>query len=404
MLAGCKRTKPPLAEPKPPEVVVETPVTLSVADYEDFTGRTESIPMVTVLARVSGELAKVYFKDGDDVKKGDDLFLIDPRQFDDELERAQATLEQTEASLTRKKKLYDRAKVLRKNGTNTPEDLENAEFDFKEADAARNVAIANKKTAELNKEYTLIKAAEGGRLSKKLIDVGNQVRANQTPLTTIVSLNPIYASFDVDERTVHRVRKLLLDGKMQSGRESEVIVQVGLADEEDRFSLTGKRDFSENQLDPGTGTLRVRIQIDNSTTDERIEGILASIKNLTGLPVDLEESMSMVRAATFPRTRKLSAGMFVRIRYPIGKPRESLLVPEQALVSDQGIRHLFVLDQDNVARYRPVTIGLQYGSLRVIERGLSKSDRVIVSGLQRVRPDKAVTPTDKKDNVSVATK
>jgi RND family efflux transporter MFP subunit len=365
---GCNRHTPAPPAKEPPDVEFATPVYDTVSDYEDFTGRTEGIPMVEVRARVSGELVKVHFTDGDEVKEGDPLFDIDPRLFEDERDRAKATLSQTDASFARKKKLLDRAKVLRIAGTNTVEDLENAGFDYDEAKASRDQAAANLKNAELNLEFCHVRAPQAGRTSRKKIDVGNQVTANVTPLTTIVALDPMFANFDMDERTLIRLRKRIQKKELPSIRVSKMPVLIGLADEEG-YSLQGSFEFAENMLDAGTGTLRMRVKIENPERGTR---------------------------------RLLSPNMFVRVRFPVGIPHKALLVPEEALVSDQGIRHLFVLDANNKVQDRRVKLGQLQGELRVIEEGLTPTDRVIVRGQQRVRAGVEVKPREvKKDTYLV---
>jgi RND family efflux transporter MFP subunit len=360
LLLGCKRVPPTVASAKPPEVIVDTPSCDTVLDFEDFIGRTEGIPYVEVRARVSGELKEPLFQDGAEVKEGDPLFEIDPRTYELEVKRASATLAQAEAKLKGKFALFKIADRLHKDGNKnlSQEDWENAESAYEEAKSERDLAIENKKLAVLNESYCHIAAPINGRASRKKIDKGNLVTANVTMLTTIVALDPIYANFDVDERTLLRLRRLIRKKEIVSARQSKVVVQVGLADEPG-FSLSGVVDFAEPALDPGTGTLRVRVHIDNPEVNQ---------------------------------FRLLSPNMFVRIRFPVGYPHPALLVPEQALVSDQGIRHLFVLNENNEAKYRPVTLGLQQGEMRVITEGLQANDRVIISGLQRVRPDIKVTP------------
>lgn len=382
---GCNRVPPAVVATKPPEVIVDLPTSDTVLDYEDFHGRTEGIPYVEIRARVSGELVDIKFKDGADVKEGDPLFEIDPRTFDLEVKRAVATQAQAEAKLKGKLALFKIAEKLRKEGNKnlSQEDYENAESAYEEAKAERDLAIENKRIAELNLKFCHVAAPFSGRASRKKLDKGSLVTANTTLLTTIVALDPIYANFDVDERTLLRLRRLVQNREIPSARESKVVVQVRLADEpgfsemgqrnvvrdialwffgsgdKPNFPVTGTIDFAEPALDAGTGTLRVRVQIDNPEIN---------------------------------KFRLLSPNMFVRIRFPVGFPHKALLVPEQALVSDQGIRHLFVLNEKDEAVYKQVTLGQQQGEMRVITDGLGPNDRVIVNGLQRVRPGIKVTP------------
>ena len=397
LLAGCKQAKPEIAPPKPPEVSYVFPTQDMVRDYEDFTGRTEAVESTVVMPQVTGRLTKAYFaeigKEGVDVVKGEPLFEIDPRQFEAELERAKATVAQTEGVLLQKEQALARAKALRVKGTNTPEDLETAQADEVVAKANRDLAIANRKLAELNFDYCHIVAPISGRISRKMIDVGNQVTAYLTQLTTIRTLEPMHANFDVDERTILRLRRLLQSGELMSARNTRRKLSVGLADEEN-FSLTGIINFTENQIDPGTGTLRVRIVIENPNTAELIGPAFDATKAIA------EQITTVHISLPSPDLRMLSPNMFVRVRFWIGQAKQAILVPEAALVSDQGIRHLFVVNEENKVEYRPVEIGLQQGGMRVIKNGVTTKDRVIVSGLQRVRANILVTATEQKKATS----
>ena len=394
-LAGCGRTKPQVVQAKPPEVNYAYPRLDNVREYEDFTGRTESIPTVEVRARVTSQLEKVHFKDGDDVKKGDPLFDLDSRQYDAELERARATQAQSEATLTQKGAALKRARELREKGTNTPEELENAQADFEVARAARDLAIANRRLAEINVSYCHIFAEIGGRLSRKMIDEGNQVTANVTPLTTIVTLNPMFADFDIDERTILGLRARLQTGSLKSIRETRPLLGIGLANEQG-FPHTGMFDFSDNRFDSGTGTLRVRVRIDNPDITEVIGPALLHFHDL------IRQTTGMVTSDP-SKTRLLSPGAFVRVRFYIGEPQPAILVPEAALVSDQGIRHLFLVNEENKVEYRPVEIGLLQGDMREIKSGVTTGDRVIVSGLQRVRAGIEVTASPAPAKKGLAT-
>jgi RND family efflux transporter MFP subunit len=362
LAVGCHRSPPSVAASKPPEVFISNPIySDNVQDYEDFPGRTEGFKKVEVRARVSGQLTAIHFDDGADVKVGDPLFDIDPRPFELEVLRTQATIKQADANLQLKKAQYSRAQELR---SRTPpsiskEDLEVAKSDMEAAQATRDLAVANEKIAALNLSFCHITSEINGRASRRNLDVGNQVMANVTPLTTVITLDPIYANFYVDERTVIRVRDMIRKRLVTSGREKTIKVKVALANEEEgQFSLEGVIDSADNSLDAGTGTLPVRVRLENPA---------------------------------IPKGFLLSPNMFVRIRFPVGDAHCALMVPEEALVSDQGIRHLYVLDADDKVVYRKVKLGLQQGEMRVIEDGVSPTDRVIVSGLQRVRQGIKVT-------------
>jgi len=356
ILSGCNRAKPAIAPAKPPEVSFVHPVKEEVRDYEEYTGRTAAYETAEMRARVTGELKKVFFKnsygdkDGTEVKEGEELFEIDPRTFEAALESAKATVHQAQGDLRRKEIILERDRELRKKGTISQEDLDNAEADWEVAKGTLELAKANRRTAELNLEFCTIRSPISGKMDRRMIDVGNQVTANVTLLTTVRTEDPMNVYFDVDERTVLGLRVRRQRNEIKSARETKQELDVGLANEEG-YSLKGYIDYSSNGVASGMGTLRVRLVLANP--DKK------------------------------PRT--LSDGMFVRVRFWIGDPTPSILVPESALVSDQGIRHLFVLNEKDEVEYRPVQIGLQQGSMRVVKSGVTPKDRVIVSGLQRVR-------------------
>jgi RND family efflux transporter MFP subunit len=387
--AGCAKGVPEVAPPKPPEVVYVHPVIEKVRDYEDYTGRIEAVKTQNVIPQVSGKLIEILFQDGVEVKKGQDLFLIDPRPFQASLDSATATLHQMDGDMKRKKTLYDRAKELRKVGTNSQEDLDNSKADYEVAVALRDLAQASVATAKLNLEYCHIKADVAGTISRRKIDASNQVTAYQTLLTTIVQVDQVYGNFDLDERTLLKLRRLRENGELDSARATRRRLDVGLADEEG-FSLTGIVDFAENMLDAGTGTLRIRVVIDNPTLRERVGPVLEPIFQTA------QEIAHFPLRAPHWDSRMLSPNMFVRVRFWLGEPIPATLVPEGALVSDQGVRHLFVINEKDEVEYRPVEIGLQQGDMRVIKSGVSPSDRVIVSGLQRVRSGLKVVAMEKK--------
>ncbi len=353
---GCTQEAPKLAPTKPPVVLVSTPVSDEVTEFEDFTGRTDAVFSVEVRARVTGYLEKVNFKDGAEVKEGDLLFQIDPRIYQAELDRAEATILQAEARLKRLEADNRRATMLFNRGAISREEFERISSDFAEGTASVGIAKANRDLAKLNVGYTKVTAPISGRISRRLVDPGNLVQADQTALTTIVSLDPMYVYFDIDERTMLKFRRLIREGKIQS-RESGAVVPVltALSDEEG-FPHVGAINFSDNRVDASTGTLRVRGSIAN------------------------------------PNPRVLSPGLFMRVRVPIGTPRYALMISEQSLGTDQGRKFLYVVNDKNEVVYRPVKVGPLNEGLRVIEDGLKRGERVIVSGLQRVKPGAKVDP------------
>ena len=365
---GCEKPMPKVLPPKPTVVSVKKPVSDYVTDFEEFTGRTQAVYDIKIMARVTGYLDKVYFKDGAEVKEGDLLFEIDPRPYKAELARTEATVAQGDAHLKRLEADFRRASSLLARYGISREEYDKITGDRAEAEAAVGIAVASRDLAKLNEEFTRIKSPITGRLSRRMVDPGNLAKSDETILTTIVSLDPLYVYFDVDERTMLELRRLIREGKMPSRDVAEVQIEAGLADEVDLegnqiFPHEGTINFSDNKVESGTGTLSVRASIANPRSE----------------------------AST---SRVLSPGLFIRVRLPIGSPHKSILVPEQAIGTDQGRKFLYVVNDKDEVVYHPVKVGKLDRGLRVIAEGISADDRVIVSGLQRVRPGSKVKPND----------
>ncbi len=364
-LAGCNQAPAKMPPPKPPVVMTSEPILREVTDYEEgLVGQTAAVQMVEVRARVNGYLEKVNFRDGDEVKEGAVLFEIDPRPYDAEVARTEASVVLSEAHYKRLEADLKRARSLVARQAIGREEFDKIVGDYGEAGASVGIAKANHDLAKLNQGFAKVTAPISGRLSRRLVDPGNLVQADQTILTSIVSFDPMYVYFDVDERTLLRIRRLIAEGKIKSRQEAEVPIFAALADEEG-FPHKGIINFSENRVDPNTGTLRIRAVIAN------------------------------------PEPRVFSPGLYMRVRLPVGAPHESLLVAEQALGTDQGRKFLYVVkpgkDKEgkavaNVAEYRPVSVGALHDGLRVVSEGLAPGEKIIVSGLQRLRPGIAVDP------------
>jgi RND family efflux transporter MFP subunit len=360
MLGGCDMLQPQVAAPPkppdPPEVYVDLPTTGEITDYEDFTGRTVAIKTIEIRARVTGYLDKINFKEkeGGDVQEGSVLFEIDPRPYDHEVLRTKANLLQAEAHLRRLNLDYRRMEKLVGDKTVSREQFDLVAGDRSEAQATVESAKANLARAQLDVTFTKVLAPMSGRVSRTQLDPGNLVRADETVLTTIVGTDPVYAYFEVDERTMLRIRRYTEEGRVKSEKDQGVPVTMGLADEQG-YPHQGIVNFVDNRLDPSTGTLQVR-------------GIFKNSDHM------------------------LSPGLFVRVRLPIGQPYHAVLVSEQALGTDQGQKFVYVIDGDNKAQYRRVQVGKLQQGRRVILKGLSEGERVVVSGLQRVRPGAAVQP------------
>jgi len=351
---GCN--KPVAAPPAPPpaEVQVCLPVNREVTDHEDFTGQTEAVKTIDIRARVTGYLKAVKFRHGAEVKQGEVLFEIDPPYYQAEYDRVNGLVGDAEARLQRLNLDYDRAKKLQPTGVMAKEQFDLITGDVAQATATLQTAKAALKIASVNLGYCEIKAQIAGRMSRPFIDPGNLVKADDTILTRIVSQDPMWVYFDLDERTVLRLRRLASNGEVSTVDTVKLPVLMALADEQ-KYAHEGKLDFEDNRVDPSTGTLRVRAVFDN-------------------------------------HDRMLSAGLFVRVRLPVGTPHSALLVPEQALATDQGQKFLYVLTKDDEVVYRPVDVGKIHDRQRVINSGLAADERVVVTGLQRVRPGVKVKP------------
>jgi RND family efflux transporter MFP subunit len=353
-----------MGPPPTPEVKVCKPVFKEVTDYEDFPGRFEAVNSVDLRARVTGYLDKVNFKEGAEVAKGDVLFEIDARTYEAQLAREEGNVLQAEGHLKRLDYDYERYSALLPRGAVGREEFDKVVGDRVEAKGAVEFAKANRDVARLNRDWTKVRSPLTGRISKRYIDPGNLVKADDTILTTIVSLDPIYAYFDLDERTTIRLKELIDRKEIRWSTDRSLPVLLGLASE-DAYPRKGFIDFADNRVDPDTGTWRMRALVTNAS-------------------------------------HFLAPGMFVRVRLPIGNLHRTMLVCEQALGTDQGQKFVYVVEKaevtgqdgkketvDQVA-YRRVKVGRLHEGLRVVSEGLKAGDRVIVSGLQRVRPGAAV--------------
>ncbi|MGA2256972.1 MAG: efflux RND transporter periplasmic adaptor subunit [Thermoguttaceae bacterium] len=355
---GCTRAPLDPSAAAPNAVTVSYPVEREITDYADFTARTAAVDSVEVRARVWGYLKKVSFKEGTLVKKGDVLFELDPRPYEAEYARCSANLNSAQAHLARTLADFKRAGELLPTKAMAQSDYDLAKGNCEEAAAAVKVAEATLKTAELNLDFTRITAPVSGRVSRYLVTVGNLIQsadqANVTLLTTIVSVDPMYAYFDADERTVLRVRQLIRKGKAKPAGEVAMPVTLGLANE-DGFPHAGTIDFIDNQINPKTGTQRFR--------------------------------------GTFPnKDDVLLPGLFAHVRMSVSAPHQALLVTDRAVDTDQGQKIVYVVNDKNEVVSRPIRMGLLHDGLREIEDGLKPGERVIVNGLQTVRPGITVQP------------
>jgi len=362
LIGGCGEAPAQLAPPQPPAVPVSKPLQQEVTDYVDFTGRTDAVQAVNVVARVTGYLVQMPFKEGSEVKKDQLLFEIDPRPYQDQLSLGQAQLATYNAQQQLADADFIRATRLIKDKTISEQQFEQYKSTKEQAAAQVQSAEANIAIYKLNLEFTRVTSPIDGRVSRYYLTLGNLVDQDQTLLTTVVSQDPMYAYFDTDEPTLLRVRRAVAEGKIKPAVANKNPVLMGLQDE-DGFPHAGTIDFINNQVNPTTGSITVR-------------GVFPN-------PV-LSHSQGV---------RLLSPGMFVRIRLPIGQPHSALLVIDRAISSDQGLKYVYVVDAQNNVQYRRVTTGpLQENGLRVIQSGLKPEEWVAVGALQQVRPGMNVRP------------
>lgn len=374
---GCAKPPPPLVKAAAPDVVVELPVVKGVTDFEDFTGRTEAYKVVDVKPQLTALLDRVHFKDGAYLPEGTPLFDLDARFYKAQADGADANLKLARAKRDLAKTLLTTAEKSRDQGVISADEFAKVAAEFQAAEATVKVADYDLEKAVTTLDYTKIKSRYTGRLGKAMVDPGNVVKENETVLTRLVVLDPIYVVFDIDERTLLRIRRLIAEGRIPSARENPITVRVGLADEEG-YSFTAPLTFADNQLDVGTGTLRFRGEMKNPTLQR------------TGLPAVV--GAAAAAGADVNAARLLSPGMFVRVRFPVGREHPAVLIPEEAIGADQGQRFVFVLNDKDEAQYRRVQLGAQEGRLRVVDEGVRPGERVVVSGLQRVRAGLKVNP------------
>jgi multidrug efflux system membrane fusion protein len=372
ILAGCHNSAPPPPTSEIPAIPVAKPVERTVTDFVEYNGRTEAVDAVDIRARVTGFLTKIAFTAGADVKKGDPLFEIDPQPYQADLELAQARVKQDEAQLKYAEAEYRRYSVLFGKEAASQNDLDKAQATRDTAVATLQADKASLKQRELNLNFTRVTAPISGRTSRYYLTLGNLVNQDQTLLTTIVSLDPMWVYFDMDERTLLAVRKAINEGRIKRvANLGEIPVYMALGDDDD-YRYEGKLDFVNNTVNTSTGTMLVR-------------GVFANPEP----PVPASSS----NKGTGKGVRMLAPGMFVRIRLPIGAPHKAVLVIDRALGSDQGLKYVFVVDKDNKVQQRRVQTGaLQDDGLRVIDQGLQPDELVVVGALQQVRPRMQIEP------------
>ena len=343
-VAGCQK-KPP------PTVTTAKPVAKKIVERSEYTGRLAAIENVEVRPRVSGYIDKIAFKDGALVKKGDLLFVIDPRPYQATLGQAQGQLKLAQAQQDLANRNFERAQNLQATKVTSKEEFDTSATSKNQSEAQVATAQAAVDAAKLNLDFTSITAPIDGRVSREQVTVGNLVATDTTVLTNIVSVDPVYAYADVDERTVIAYQKMIGEGKVKNARDSTIEVGIALAGEQG-FPHKGAIDFVDNQINAATGTLSIRGQFPNQ--DDSLLG-----------------------------------GMFIRMQIPTSPEHDALLVTDRAVGSDQGSKFLLVVKGDKVEQ-RPVTLGPIVDGLRVVTGGLQPDDQVIINGIMKARPGSQV--------------
>jgi len=350
-LAACARNEAAQAPPPAPQVSVAQVLSRQVTEFEELTGRFEAVERVELRPRVSGYIASINFIQGREVKKGDVLLVIDPRPYEADLKRAKAQLAQARSQLELSKSERDRAVKLLESHAISREEFDTRTAGTEQATANVDAAAAAVDSAALNLEFTRVTAPISGVVGRAEVTAGNLVTPGQTLLTTLVSIDPIYVSFEGDEQAYLKYMEFSRKSGHDAGRHP---VWVGLADEAG-YPHEGSMVFVNNGIDPATGTVRARGSLDNPN-------------------------------------RQFTPGMFARVKLPGSSTYNALLINDSAVGTDQSVKYVLFVGKDNKVEYRPVKLGPIVDGLRVVREGLSPGDTIVVNGLQRVRPGSPITP------------
>ena len=369
-LAACGDSQRAAPAPPPPTVTVANPVQRNIIDYDEYVGRFVAVDSVEVRARVSGYLDRVHFNDGQIVKQGDLLFTIDKRPFQNALDQARANLTLARSNLTYTESDLARGKQLVRDKTITDQVFEQRAQAKRNAEASVLANEAAVRQAELDLQFTELRAPVTGRIGDRRVTPGNLITGgtggSTTLLATIVSLDPIRLEFTFDEAAYLRYERFSRSGREVTSREGSVIVSLKLIDEAD-FVHRGYMDFVDNVIDKTSGTIRGR--------------------------------------AVFSNTEEMfTPGMFARVRVPGSPAYPALLVPDSAIASEQARKYALVVDSENTAQMRYVTLGQLVDNLRVVKDGLKPDDRIVVNGMMRARPGAKVTPEDQAQATATTTK
>src|SRR5215472_5334521 len=349
---ACKESKqtPP---PAPPPVTVATPIRKEIVEWDEYTGRTAAVERVQIRPRVSGYIDRISFTEGQLVKPGDVLFVIDQRPYQAVLYHEKADLQKADAERQLKLANFTRAQELFQNKVTAKQEYDTSVADKNQAEAAFAQAEAAVNLAQLNMDFTEVKSPILGRISRQLVTRGNLVQADSTVLTTVVSVDPIYAYFNIDERTVQKIFHQIKRGELQDPRAAAIPVYLQL-ESETGFPHDGVIDFVDNSFSASTGTLQIRGRFRND------EGSL------------------------YPDA-------FVRIRVAGTPKHDAILITDRAVGTDQGQKFVLLVDNNSVVQVRPVELGPIVDGLRVVRKGLGPDERVIIKGLVNARPGNKVS-------------
>ncbi|MGE3149278.1 MAG: efflux RND transporter periplasmic adaptor subunit [Pseudorhodoplanes sp.] len=364
-LAGCGEAAKQNAAPPPPTVTVAPPKKSTIIDFDEFVGRFVAVDHVEIRARVSGYLDKVLFTDGQMIKAGDLLFVIDRRPYENALAQANGNLAQARANLAFTEADLQRGAQLVREKTITEQTFDQRVQAKRNAEASVAANEALVRQAALDLEFTELRAPIAGHIGDRRVSPGNLIAGSASPtlLATIVSTDPIRCEFTVDESSYLRYQRMAIAGS-NNGKSTEV--KLRLLDEKD-FIHKGRLDFVDNVIDRATGTIRLRATFDN--------------------PKEL-----------------FTPGMFARIQVPGSPPYEALLVPDVAIGTEQVRKFVYVVGADDTVAQKYVVLGDVRDGLRVVKEGLAADDRVVVNGLSRVRPGIKVTPQEDKASAPAAQK
>lgn len=354
LLGGCGRTAAKPVQPPPPVVTVASVEQREITEWQEFTGRTEAVEAVEVRPRVSGHIQDVRFQSGQLVKRGDVLFVIDPRWYQAEFDRRQAEYEQARVRLENAERMAARAARLLASRAISSETADTSESQFQEAKAALLAAKSLMEFARLDLEFTEIRAPIDGRVSRALMTAGNYVIGGSSLLTTLVSVDPIFVYADVDENSLLKFNALA--GERGAAGDRKIPVELELADEQG-FPHRGSVESFDNRLDPNTGTILLR--------------------------------------AIFPNPEgRIVPGLFARIRVPTSGKHSAYLVEESAIGTDQSQKFVLALGDGNTVEYRKVKLGPSIDGKRIVREGLRAGEKIVVNGLQRARPGLPVSPQE----------